>query len=308
MILEHRTLRAFSSFFQKTPAFKGKTRLIRILNKVFLPNESPIVVCRFKDGSLFKVDLRTRMEAIPAYLGSYETDKIEFIRKAIQPGWTALDVGANIGFFAVPMAQSVGASGKLFCFEPLPKNFARLNENLKMNQITPSTVETHAVALSDEEAVLNLGLFEDFAHGGETGNAAPLSKGHSKPVKEIQVQATRFDDFSKKLALKRLDFIKIDIEGHEDAFFRGAQMTVDQFRPIVLGEFSEEHMKHKGLDVDDFMKSYFLSRRYRAFKVSGRTVLQIDSLKGRSNTDDVLLVPEEKVSAFENSINKVSVR
>src|SRR5579872_3747307 len=121
-----------SKLFRRLPSFKGKTRLIRILNRSFLLcGTKPVVECQFTDECRFIVDLRSRTESVPYYLGSYDPDSRQLIKSLVKEGWSILDVGANIGFIAVPLAQQIGKSGTLYCFEPLPSNFERLQKNLK---------------------------------------------------------------------------------------------------------------------------------------------------------------------------------
>lgn len=287
-----------SQFFRALPSFKGKTRLIRILNQTFLLlGAKPLTQCQFTDQTRFIIDLRTRTESVPGYLGSYDSDTNILIKKLVKPGWIALDVGANIGFISVPLALQLGKSGKLFCFEPLPTNFERLKENLKINGVDEQT-ECLSMALSDTEGEMHLGLFGDFQNGGSTGNAVPMAPGQPTPFKEVRVKKMTLDSWVEKQRLSQLDFIKLDIEGHEDCFLKGASQTIKKFRPYILGEFSEGHMKYKGLDVDQFFKDFSLAHNYGAFSFEGGTLKPIYTLKGRKNFEDVLLIPKEKSGSF----------
>jgi len=276
------------------PSFKGKTRLIRLINRALLMvGINPVIECQFLDQTRFVVDLRSRTEAVPCYLGNYDQKTQKFATSLVKEGSVVLDVGANIGFFAVPLARVVGESGKLFCFEPLPSNFSRLKENLKLNGY-----ETRAtcsqIALSDSTGDLKLGLYGDFKSGGSTGNAVPMAAGQPTPFSEIVVPRMMLDAWVKEQNLSKIDFIKIDIEGHEDCFFRGATHSIDTFRPIILGEFSEGHMGYKGVDVDHFFSHFFVPRNYIPFLVREGKITPVKSLKGRMNDEDILLLPQEK--------------
>jgi methyltransferase FkbM-like protein len=136
-----------------------------------------------------------------------------------------------------------------------------------------------------------LGLFGDFEHGGATGNAVPMAEGQPSPFKEVLVKKMTLDSWVERENLPRLDFIKIDIEGHEDRFIEGAKITLKKFRPYILGEFSENHMAFKGVDVDEFYQKFSREFNYAAYSFTCGKRTPIDSLKGRKNFEDVLFVP-----------------
>src|SRR5262245_53155507 len=64
------------------------------------------------------VDLADHVIGLNVVRGHYEPDEIAFMRGALKPGDTAVDVGAHIGFFAVQMASLVGPQGRVHAFEP----------------------------------------------------------------------------------------------------------------------------------------------------------------------------------------------
>jgi hypothetical protein len=141
---------------------------------------------------------------------------------------------------------------------------------------------------------MTLGLFGDFAAGGATGNAVPMSEGQPKAFKEVRVKKQTLDHWMKETNLLSLDFMKIDIEGHEDCFIEGAKETIKRFRPLILGEFSEGHMTYKGVDVDLFYQKFSLDFDYLAFTLKEGQCVPTKTLKGRKNAEDILLVPRER--------------
>ena len=71
--------------------------------------------------------------------------EIEAAQKRLKPGMTAVDIGANIGCFALAMAQAVGPSGRVYAFEPMPKNLETLRQNCALNKASHVVIEGKAV-------------------------------------------------------------------------------------------------------------------------------------------------------------------
>ena len=69
------------------------------------------------------------------WLGTYEPELQQAIKELVKPGMVAYDVGANIGYITILLAQAVGEAGRVFAFEALPGNVERLRVNLGFNEL-----------------------------------------------------------------------------------------------------------------------------------------------------------------------------
>jgi FkbM family methyltransferase len=116
------------------------------------------------------VDLRSNTEFHTYYLGD-DTEEIRSVQQLITPDSAVIDVGANIGFWSIPLARHLKGRNCLHAFEPVPANFRRLTDNIKRNALD-GTVHLHERGLSDQNGSLQISLREDFANGAGTGNAA----------------------------------------------------------------------------------------------------------------------------------------
>jgi FkbM family methyltransferase len=140
----------------------------------------------------------------------------------------AVDIGANEGFFAfhlLPLARSVVA------FEPLPQMLARLQKNYSGKMII------HGVILSDREGQGEL----RYPSGGymsatiaET-NVSAIESG--RVIESVMVDMATLDSFG----LSNVGFIKIDVEGHEEAVLRGGLQTLKREMPNLMIEIEERH-------------------------------------------------------------------
>jgi FkbM family methyltransferase len=140
----------------------------------------------------------------------------------------AVDIGANEGFFAhhlLPLARSVVA------FEPLPQMLARLRENYA------GKVAIHGVILSDREGQAEL----KYPAGGymsatiAESNLAALESG--RDIETVVAPMRTLDSFN----LTNVGFVKIDVEGHEEAVLHGGLETLKREKPNLMIEIEERH-------------------------------------------------------------------
>jgi FkbM family methyltransferase len=151
-------------------------------------------------------------------------------------GGVAIDVGASLGEWALPMARRVGAGGRLYAFEPQPRSRAALGESLRLNNLAQATLLPHAVSDSEGESMMALPLV--------TSSAVDTGRAHLGAPREgeagIAVATVTLDRFAAREGLARLDLVKIDVEGHERAVLAGAADLLARFRPVIVIEIGHE--------------------------------------------------------------------
>jgi len=150
------------------------------------------------------------------WLGSYEQEKQRLISRAVQPGSVFYDIGANVGFYTLLGSLLVG-KGKVFAFEPVPRNLSYLRQHLRLNRI--ENVEVLELALSDKDETSLFELEETGAMGRLSG------KGN------FTVQSAALDSLLQGGKILPPNYIKMDIEGAELLALRGAQECVRRYHP-----------------------------------------------------------------------------
>ena len=144
----------------------------------------------------------------------------------VSPGGVAIDIGANLGEWAVPLAKAVGAAGRVLCCEPNPIVAAALAATLRINNL--GQADMLQVAVSDSEGDGHLAV--DARDSGLSRIAAA----------GIGVRLRTLDSIIAEAAFDRVDLVKIDVEGHEAAVLAGAAKTLARFRPALIFESGHE--------------------------------------------------------------------
>jgi FkbM family methyltransferase len=205
-------------FFMKFSALLKDTRMgkIAVLPLSLLPRDAVVPILHGK--------LRGRRWIVGSaihrcWIGFYEYKKQRWISREVRPNSVFLDIGANVGFYSLLASKLVG-SGKVFAFEPAPRNVSYLRKHLALNRVT--NVEVLAIAVSDRNGISS---FET----EETGFMCHLSS-----EGKITVPTATLDSLVEEGKVLPPDYVKMDIEGAELLALRGGSRTFQRFRPVLF--------------------------------------------------------------------------
>ena len=178
--------------------------------------------------------------------GVYGELDTQIIREQIKEGDIVIDVGANIGYYTLIFAQLVGKTGKVFAFEPEPKNFEILKKNIEINNYDNVTAEQKII--SDKCEKMKLFVSDSGIVGHRIQKMGNLEN-------FIEVESVTLDDYMKKLNLdKKVDFIKIDVEGAEPKVLDGAKTILKENVNLkIFTEFNREVIKKYNSDPEDML-------------------------------------------------------
>lgn len=243
----------------------------------------------FSGKRLLWLDLSDRYVSLGCLQDSYERPESDFVKANLQQGDIFVDVGANIGWFTMLATTLIGQSGKVHAFEPRKSLSEKLNDSVVLNHCE-AIVSVYDMGLSDEnkEEVI---MWEK---GTDNAGSASFAMGDTSDntIKE-SIVVKRLDD----LALPRVDFIKIDVEGAEMLALRGGEMTLKNSRPIVLSEVLPSQLERVSkVSAADYF-GFFRNLGYRSFIIDekdlGREVSEfpVDLNKPLVN---IAFVPQER--------------
>ena len=207
---------------------------------------------------------RTRylIAQMAARLRIHERSELAVLRRLLRPGHVALDVGANYGVYTRAMSELVGPSGEVHAFEPQKDVIEVLRSAL---EATPGVHLVNA-AVSDAPGWATVRVPKILGIAPEPARASiqsvPTPNG---PPSAGTVQLVTLDDYCA--GFERLDFVKVDAEGHDAAVLRGARRTLSRYRPIVQVE---------AMEVDDAVRRGWSTFGFRPYVVVHGALVEYD--------------------------------
>jgi FkbM family methyltransferase len=196
----------------------------------------------------------------------YEASVWRAVMAELRPGDTFVDVGAFIGLYAIAVALRLKGTGRVIAFEPDDRSYSLLQEHVRLNRLEDQ-VELHEVSVSDKD-----GRCHFLADGSSEARFVSSDREHTAVVK----RTVRLDSV---LAEKRIDLLKIDVEGYEEMVLRGAQnlLHAPSFRPRSV--FIEVHpyaWTSSGTTSDGLL-GLLDDAGYRVQTIEGNPVRSIES-------------------------------
>lgn len=267
------------------------------LNKVtYQEQNNPIKMYKANNGLTYISDLRSYTENYVPWTGEYEGKTMKTILPIVPTDKNVLDIGANVGYWTVNLANQIQKKQKVYAFEPILSNFERINEMLKINNLT-SKVFAYNIGLGEKKGRANFEINEyDKKHHASTFNSTLVINSSGNCLIES------LDDFANKEGIKDIGFIKIDVEGFEIKFLKGARKFLTQNRPIIYGEFTPEIIIEKGDDPESLF-SFFTDYTFLQ-ECSNGTFKKIVNKKYKR---DILLIPNEQIDDLINKGLKIVV-
>ena len=172
------------------------------------------------------------------------------VKKELHKGNIVVDIGANIGYYALLEAKLVCDEGKVYAIEPIPDCIELLKENIRLNNY--SNIEIHQLAIGDKSGVaaMYVGKWLNRSQMKELDIYKPELLDH-----EISVQVSTLDDFMENKPYP--DVIRMDVEGYEYQIIKGMKGILEEKLPLKL--FMEFHFyllgKQKSLELLRTLKS-----------------------------------------------------
>ena len=189
-------------------------------------------VPRSVNGEEFLVDPRVRY----LMLEEHEADVAAYLRSRVKSGETILNIGANIGLHALPLARWSGPEGRVIAFEPNPATAAILARHVRMNALEARVrVERLAVGRQSGHAQ----LFDARAGSGISRLGAAHPYHGSQTPESVDVPVVTIDDYCLLHGITP-DWMIVDVEGFEFEVLRGAQRTIAE-RGAALSILVELH-------------------------------------------------------------------
>lgn len=207
------------------------------------PSNPPVT---FGPGIL--IHLPESLDLITPYVireqGDWFEDEIQFVRKLLQPGNNAIDIGANYGLYSLSMAHAVGTDGAVWSFEPASSTAAWLTSSIQANGYPNITLDTRG--LSNRTGTARLSL-------NDNSELNEIIRDESNSAPSETIHLTTLDQAMEEYGWSRIDFLKIDAEGEEAAIVQGGAKFFQTISPLVQYEVKAGSTVH--IDLVEIFKN-----------------------------------------------------
>ena len=182
--------------------------------------------------------------------GIHGTHDFKIIKNNVKDGDNVIDLGANIGYFTLILAKLVGPTGKVFAFEPDPRNLALLKKNVEYNNYKNVIIVPKAVSNVNDKCTLYTGQ--------KTFGQNKIYKPKNTKIQKfipIDSETVRLDDFFKTNGLlDKISFIKMDVEGAEFLALSGMKEILKLNKNIkIFTEAEISYLEDAGSSYDQFI-------------------------------------------------------
>ena len=174
-----------------------------------------------------------------------------------------IDVGANWGSHTLYCSCLAGKDGFVYAFEPFPPVFAELEWHIQANKCT--NVQALPYAISDEDGTASFIIGGSASEGG-LQEVSPIP---SAQQESFLVATRKLDSLVEELELKRVNLIKIDVEGAESKVLQGACGLIERFHPYLIIDL---HTPEQDIAVAHFLTDH----KYKLSRLAGPPILRTD--------------------------------
>jgi len=293
--LAHRTFLGVAAAIRALPRVRGKVRAglaaYRLLNR---GNRDFVVrTTLFPEHLAFVLHLTSAHERMALLMNGYEFETTHILG-ALWSGGAVLDVGANIGLIALPLARQLlrrDPGVRVFAMEAMQSNFEALQHNVMINGLQ-DVVTPLPVAAGAETRDVTIEIEGGDSSRTGTANILPESfGGHTL----VPLRVRPIDELCAEGVLPRnISVIKIDTDGYDLEVLKGARGLLEGGRPAVLAELNPVCMQWHGQSIDD-VAAFAESVGYAVWPPDSYGATTFHRRRpGEVNAGDCLLLPAER--------------
>jgi FkbM family methyltransferase len=221
--------------------------------------------------------------------GGFEREELDFVRRFLQPGMTVLDIGAHHGLYTLLASKQVGSTGRVYSFEPSPRERKALSLHVGLNFCRNVSIER--IALGGEEGTADLFVVQ----GSQTGCNSlrpPVVPSEMNPVK---VDVLTLDTWLHNRRIAAVDFIKLDVEGAELEVLKGSARLLEMRpRPVILAEVQDVRTEPWGYKAKEIL-DHLHARCYEWFRLLPDGSLDELDLGASEFDGNFVACPEEAI-------------
>ena len=251
--------------------------------------DNPFTYVPFQENLLLSVEanLYSIVTSVLMLEGDWFEAEMEFWRDQLKLGMTVIDVGASVGVYTFSAADQVGSTGRVLAIEPFSSCVRCLHETCRINDLPQ--VSVHVGAASNYSGTAKLALHE----ASELNEVTTEDVANSDSGNFEEITCFTLDNLVEKEKLKRVDWLKIDAEGHETKVLEGSHHLLSQFAPNILYENIAGHQSSNIAMAEMLIEKGYKLFYYQPFL---KQLLPVNSRQELFNQLNIIALPSQKVN------------
>jgi len=292
-----KNIQSFLSKFGINKNTPGAYFVYNFLHKVFWPYQSIIEIQESKIYINPREESYSMRETLEGYVKGliHEKSTTDLFKRTVKRGDTVVDLGANIGYFSLLAARLVGPGGKVFSFEPEPKNFKYLKKNIKINNYTQ--VKAYQKAVSNRNGKTKLFVCSyDTGHHTINQNKGIEAYKRGRVIKEqsIKIETVTLDNFLRN-KVNKVDVIKMDVEGAEYLALMGMDEILRKNQDIkMFVEFFPLLIKKMGNSPEEFIKKLLEDYSFSIYVIPDDYSAMVSRIKKLSGVEEAMSLKKRR--------------
>jgi FkbM family methyltransferase len=241
-------------WYEHWPLSHNSSIFFRLQDKFYTLGLMKPVQVKLATGINMELDGRDLVTQTILMTGIWEAQETAFVESNLKPGDVFVDVGAHVGYYSLLAAKQVGETGKVIAVEPNPPTIVRLEKDIALNPFRNILVQK--VACTDKETTLKF-----YQAAEENTGESSMNKANAREGTEISVRGVPLDRIVQDLGIKRVDVVKIDVEGAEMSVLGGMTNIIATYHPKFAIELKDELLKNMGSSMAA-AKALFIGNGY----------------------------------------------
>ena len=171
--------------------------------------------------------------------GNHEPLTTEIILDELSEGMICIDIGSNIGYYALLESKKIGKNGNVLAIEPSPENFSTLVYNIKLQNDQNINAFNFAIGDKNDEIEFLIGKKSNWSKVKDENDIIESED------KIIKIPLKTLNSFVKDNQLEKIDLLRMDVEGYENNIIDGAIEVLTKFKPKIMVEIHKMIMGKK---------------------------------------------------------------
>jgi FkbM family methyltransferase len=234
-----------------------------------------------------------------------EEKEMELLPYLVKAGDEVIDVGANYAYYVERLSRLVGDSGRVYAYEPIP--FTHDVCKMIVNKLNLKNVSLYNLGVADKNDTVDFSVPKlDF--GGISAGQSHIADRNNAEIKGteyymfndyeiVSCQIVSLDDHLKNL--KKVSFVKIDIEGAEFFALQGMRQLLDRFKPAILVEIQPSFLKGFQIDAEAFRRYILDDMGYQIYKYHPESK-KLVAYEVPFDDDNYILIHRDTLSQYSN--------